>query len=470
MEPVDIEQVESWDRNLILHPGVKKADYEPQLVDRAEGSWLVMADGTRLLDFHSQYACTGVGHGHPSVRAALHEAVDRLDHVAELMTAESRARASHLLLKGTMPESGWAGSVRFTCSGSEAVEVAFLLARLRTGRPLVLTRQTAFHGWTTGAGSATTIPYMNNLFIDSEEVVHRPAPDPSVRIAPSAYCERCALGESDEHCREPDGTLTCVAETEKMIRSLGVENVAAYMTEFWCGAAGYLVHEDYPRQIREMTRRLGILLIDDEALSGMGRTGKWWAYEHYEDAEPDLMISAKGLTSAAVPCGAVMMSEEIAEYFASGKLHSYSTFSGHPLAMAAVSATIETMLSESIPERVAEMGKKLTAGLERLIAIHPTAQSVRGLGLARALELVRNPVTLERWLPEDRWWDPSVDPQPELNPSALIAEECLKRGVHLFSFVPNAVTINPPLCLTESELDFALGALDEALSVLDEMQ
>ena len=461
------KQLSAWDRELILHPGTSRPDYEPTLVDRTDGAWLTLSDGTRLLDFHSQYACTGIGHNHPRIRAALHNAVDRLDHVSELLTTETRAEAAHQLVEETMPTPGWAGSVRFTCSGSEAVEAAFLLARLYTGRPLVLTRQIAYHGWTTGAGTATTIPYINNVFTGADGSVRRPPPDGNVRVAPSAYCERCALGEPDGHCREPDGTLTCVAETERMIRALGPENVAAYMTEYWCGAAGYLVHDDYPGQISEMTKRLGILLIDDEVISGMGRTGSWWAYERY-GVEPDLMLAAKGLTSAAVPCGAVVISREIADFFAAGRLDSYSTFAGHPLAMAAVTATIEAMNAEGVIDHAAGMGAKLEAGLEDLIAAHPTAHAVRGLGLARALELVRDPKTAARWVPQDRWWNPSVDGQPELNPSALIAEECRSRGVLLYSFVPNAVTINPPLCITDEELELGLDALDHALSVLDE--
>lgn len=461
------DQLSGWDRDLILHPGVIRSEYEPRLVDRAEGSWLTMADGSRLLDFHSQYACTGIGHGHPRIRAALHEAVDRLDHVSELLATESRAEAAQRLLTETMPNPGWAGGVRFTCSGSEAVEAAFMIARLYTGRPLVLTRQIAYHGWTTGAGTATTIPYINSAYTAANGEVRRPPPDGNVRVAPSPYCERCALGELDDHCREPDGTLKCVAQTERMIRAIGVENVAAYVTEYWCGAAGYLVHDEYPRQIKEMTQRLGILLIDDEVISGMGRTGAWWAYEHY-DVEPDLMLAAKGLSSAAVPCGAVVANHEITNFLSEGRLDSYSTFAGHPLAMAAVSTTIETMNEEGVPQRAASMGRYFVDRLNELIAAHPTAHAARGVGLAWALELVRNPETLERWLPQDRWWNPSVDGQPDLNPSELIAEECQKRGVLLYSFVPNAVTINPPLCISKEELEVGLDALDHALAVLDE--
>ena len=247
------------DRDYLLHPGTSRADYVARFVTDAQGPWLEMDDGRRLLDLHSQYACTGLGHGHPKVRAALHAAVDGLDHVSELMATETRARAAALLVEETMAGEDWPGSVRFTCSGSEAVEAAFLFARLYTGKPLIVTRQLAFHGWTTGAGAATTIPALRNAFAGRDGLLRRPAVEAGVAVGPAAYCPECIRGEND--CRDGSGVLRCVAETERFIRSLGPESVAAYVTEYWCGAAGYMVHEDYPRQVKEMTQRLGILLI-----------------------------------------------------------------------------------------------------------------------------------------------------------------------------------------------------------------
>jgi taurine--2-oxoglutarate transaminase len=456
--------VTAADRNYLLHPGASRAEYEPRFVAAAEGPWLEFSDGRRMLDLHSQYACTGIGHGHPNVRAALHQAIDSLDHVSELLATETRARAAALLVEQTMKDPAWAGSVRFTCSGSEAVEAAFLLARLYTGRPLIVTRQLAFHGWTTGAGAATTIPALRNAFAAKDGSVRRASPDAGVAVGPAAYCPECQRG--DEHCRTASGTLRCVAETERFIRSLGSENVAAYVTEFWCGAAGYLVDDDYPRQIREMCDRLGILLIDDEVISGMGRLGSWWAYEHYGVA-PDLLCTAKALTSAAVPGGAVVLSQELASFFAHGQLSSYSTFSGHPLVAAATAATIETMLSEGIVERVHTAGEEFGRALEELAGKHPSVGGIQGRGYAWSVELVSRPGTRERWVPSDRWWQGSIDGPIDLNPSAFVAGECEKRGVFLYSFVANAVTLNPPLISSDDDLDFALKVLDEALSELD---
>jgi taurine--2-oxoglutarate transaminase len=257
-----------------------------------------------------------------------------------------------------------------------------------------------------------------------------------------------------------------VGETERFIRSLGPESVAGYVTEYWCGAGGYMVHDDYPRQIREMTQRLGILLIDDEVISGMGRLGTWWAYQHY-GVEPDLVCTAKGLTSAAVPGGAVVLNQALTSFFSDGRLDTYSTFSGHPLVVAAAAATIETMLEDGVVQRVRTRGEELGQELNRLGDKHPCVGGVQGRGYAWSIELVRSPGTWDRWVEPDRWHHDAVDGTLAFNPSAFVAAECEKRGVFLYSFVPNAVTLNPPLLLSDDDLSFALDVLDESLSELD---
>jgi taurine--2-oxoglutarate transaminase len=227
-----------------------------------------------------------------------------------------------------------------------------------------------------------------------------------------------------------------------------------------------MVHDDYPRQIKEMTERLGILLIDDEVISGMGRLGTWWAYQHY-GVEPDLLCTAKGLTSAAVPGGAVVLSEALTSFFSDGRLDSYSTFSGHPVVVAAAEATIQAMLEDGVVERVRTRGEELGQELSRLAESHPTVGGVQGRGYAWSVELVRTPGTWDRWVEPDRFHHDAVDGPTAFNPSAFVASECEKRGVFLYSFVPNAVTLNPPLLLSDTDLSFALGVLDESLSELD---
>src|SRR6266704_2506676 len=223
---IDRSLVERWDREYLIHVEQTAAEYQPAQVVAADGAWLEFADGKRMLDFHGQYMCVGVGHGDARLRAALHEAIDRVGYVCEAFTHEAKARAAKLLVTDTMEGSSWAGAAKFTASGSEAVECALLMARLYMDRPLIVTRQGAYHGWTAGAASVTSIAHMRNPLVDP------------------------ATGEVRRRDRAADPL------------SLGVEYVAAIITELYHGAGGFLVPDGYPQQIRELADRLGILWIE----------------------------------------------------------------------------------------------------------------------------------------------------------------------------------------------------------------
>lgn len=432
-------------------------EYEPRMAVGAEGSWIEFADGTRLLDLHGQYMCVGMGHGDARLRQALHEAVDGLDFVCEVLTHERKGYAAKLLCEDTMEGSSWAGAAKFVSSGSEAVELALLIARLFKDRPAVVTTQAAYHGWTSGAAAATTLPYLRNVFQDAESG--------EVRTVPTAHPEFHAV-PAPIGCADEVAVRAVVEETERSIRAIGVENVAALITELYYGAGGFMVPDGYPQLIREMCDRLGILWIDDEVIAGAGRTGRWWAFQHF-GVTPDLMCTAKGLTSSAVPAGAVVLSREIADYLRGGRWAAVSTFGGHPLACAAVAANIEVMLDEGVVEHAAAVGARFGEGLRELVARHPSAAGLSGKGLAWSIELCRDPASGEKWVPADRWRTASIDEEPELMPGQLIAEVCEEHGVLLFNFLPNTVTIAPPLRISDDELSLALDALERAFTVLD---
>jgi taurine--2-oxoglutarate transaminase len=434
-----------------------REEHDPRTVIGAEGSWVIMADGRRLLDMHGQYMCIGVGHGNERIRKALHDAVDGLDFVCELLSYDGRAKAAELLINETLRGSSNFGGCRFVSSGSEAVEMAILIARLYTNRPAIVVSQASYHGWTTGAAAATTLPYLRNVFTDvrTGEVRTVPTSHPEFHAAPAPL-----------HLSSDQEIRACVAETERTIRAVGVQNVAAFMLEIYKGAGGFLVPDLYVQLIREMTSRLGILWIDDEVIAGAGRTGKWWAFQH-TGVEPDIVVTAKGISSSAVPAGAVIVSNAIANYLDNGRWASVSTNSGHPLAMAAIAANIELVRDEKILDHVTELGAYFSERLDELVERHPSAAAVTGRGFAWALEVV-NAVDGSRWSPSDRWYTPGVDEAPKFNPSAFIAAECEKDDVLLFSFLTNTVTIAPPLKLTREELDHFLMSLDRALGVLDE--
>lgn len=457
-EGVGGAELEAWDRRYVVKIEQTAEEYSPSFVSGASGSWLEMGDGRRVLDFHSQYMCMGVGHGHPRIRAALHRAVDELDFVNEMLGHEGKARAARLLIEETMEGSDWAGAVKFVCTGSEAVEAALLMARMVTNRPVVVAAQNAYHGWTGGAAPATNVPYMQQMLEDPASGHAAPVPlhGGPYYPAPSPF-----------GCEDAESVGRCLEETERFLRSVGPPRIAAFMVEIWHGAGAYMSSDEYVRGIREICDRLGILLIFDEAIAGSGRTGKWWSFQH-AGVEPDMVCAAKGLSSSAAPVGAVILSQELARRIDAGRLMSFSTFSGHPLGVAAVAANVETINQEGVLENVREVGSYLLDGLQRLAGEHPCVASAHGKGLGLAVELIKNPETGERWVPHDRWWSPQVDPEPELMPAAFVAEECERHDVLLLNFLPNTVTIAPPLQLSREEADFGLAALDMALARLDE--
>ena len=432
-------------------------EHVPRSVVGAEGCWVIMADGRRMLDMHGQYMCVGVGHGNERIRRALHEAVDGLDFVCELLSYDGRARAAELLVTETTKGSSNFGGCRFVSSGSEAVEMAILIARLYSNRPGIVVSQASYHGWTTGAAAATTLPYLRNVFTDvrTGEVRTIPTSHPEFPAAPAPL-----------HLSSEEEIRACVAETERTIRAAGVHNVAGFMLEIYKGAGGFLAPDLYVQLVREMTTRLGILWIDDEVIAGAGRTGKWWAYQH-TGVEPDIIATAKGISSSAVPVGAVIVSNQIADYLDNGRWASVSTNSGHPLAMAAIAANIELVRDERILDNVTELGAIMGQRLAEMIERHSSAAGVTGRGFAWALELV-NPETREKWSPSDRWYTPGVDAPPKFNPSQFIANECEKDDILLFSFLTNTVTMAPPLRLNREELELFLASLDRALGVLDD--
>jgi taurine--2-oxoglutarate transaminase len=452
----------------LLAGGVPRRYREPLTVVAAEGSWITTGDGRRLLDLHGQHMCLGVGHRHPRLVAALHRAVDGLDYAADFVEHDAKGHAAAMLVDTL--GSDWAGGVRFVCSGSEAVEMAMMIARLHTDRPVIVTRDLAFHGWTAGAAAATGVAARRNVFTPGDGGRTRAVPGPHAPYpaAPAPLCSSCPLGRTYPGCKDADGVLACVNATERVIRSVGVEQVAAFITEIWHGAGAFLVPDEYVPQIRELTRRLGILWIDDEAIGGPARTGRWWAFQHY-GVEPDIVTVAKGITSAAVPAGACVVSRPIAEVLDAGWWAHSSTFSGHPLACAAIVANLEIIHDEELTARAAALGGFLQPLLRAMVDRHPCASGLTGRGLLWGIELVRDPATGERWVAADRWFSTVADGPNQFYPGWFVARECDRRGVLLVNYAPNTVTIAPPLRVSEAELELGLAAIDESLGLLDGM-
>jgi taurine--2-oxoglutarate transaminase len=255
-----------------------------------------------------------------------------------------------------------------------------------------------------------------------------------------------------------------VRATEQLIRTIGTETVAGFITEPAQGAGMIHPPPEYFPQIREMTKRLGILWLDDEVMTGFGRLGEWFGYKVY-DVTPDIMSVAKGISSSALPASGVVLSKELTKFFDNWRLSTMSTFGSHPIAMAAVSANLQAMLDENILVRVRELGNYLGAGLKRLYERHPCVGLVSGRGLMWAVELVRNKESREPFVAVDRY---SVYAKTEQVPaSQVVGKVAFEEGVSIGAFLPNSIRLATAFVATESDIDLGLNALDRGLSELD---
>ncbi len=465
---VDWETVRTWDEAYYSHVFVSADEYQHRAVARADGDTLELADGTRLFDFTSGLLCANAGHRNERIQAAIVEALDRYGFVWEGWATDYRARAAKLIVDDLLGPDDWAGRVRFTSSGSEAVELALLIAKLVTGRPNVISRDFAYHGWTHGALSLMGLPGSRGVLaaVDSDEI-RRPAgiPMQGTYFAPAPYCFDCPIAHTYPACSEKTGRLACIEALDHLIRTLGPDSVAAVVAEPIFGVGMFHPPEEYLGQLRELTRDHGILWIDDEVMTGFGRTGKAFAYQHAAGVTPDLMALGKGMVSAALPAGGVVMSKEIARVMDQYRWETVSTFSGHPIVMAAVVANIEWLLEEHIPERARVLGEHLGARLRELEEVHPCVAEVSGAGLLWAVELVRPDGG--RFAPDDRHTLPSGT--PGFSPSYFLAEACARRGVALATAPPNTLRLGPPLTTTPERIDEGVAVLRLALDELAEI-
>lgn len=463
----DWAQVRDWDERYVFHVVAGRNEYKSMPVASADGCYVTYADGRRVFDFANQLVCVNMGHRHPKIQAAIREASEKFGYVWEGLTTEYRSRAAKLIMED-LGVGRWAGRIRFLSTGTEAVETMVTMARLYTGRRNIVTRSYDYHGWSTALSGVNGMRgYRSSLASSQGEPAVRDVPDapaPNCYYAPAPQCYRCPIGHTYPNCKDSKGTLACVRATEHVIRTIGAETVAGFLSEPAQGAGMIHPPKEYFPQVREMTRRLGVLWLDDEVMTGFGRLGEWFGYDCY-DVTPDMMSVAKGISSSALPASGVVVSREIAEFFEHWRFSTMSTFGSHPLAMAAVAANIEAMLEENILERVRDLGAHLGAGLLALQEKHACLGLVSGRGLMWALELVRNKETREPFVGVDRYSVYANTPQTPA--SAIVAGVCAEENVAIGAFLPNSVRLATAFVATKADIDVGLRALDKGLSELD---
>lgn len=428
------------DRMHVFHSWAAQDLINPMTVTRAEGSYVWDGEGSRLLDFSSQLVNTNIGHQHPKVVAAIREQAATICTIAPQHVNGARSEAARLIAELT---PGDLDRIFFVNGGSDAVEHAIRMARLHTGRHKVLSAYRSYHGGTQLAVNVTGDPRRIPNDYGNSGTVHF--------FAPFLY-------RSHFHATTPvEEGQRALGHLEQVIEFEGAGNIAAIVLESIPGTAGIMVPPPgYMQGVRELATKHGIIFIADEVMAGFGRTGKWFAIEHF-DVVPDLLAFAKGVNSGYVPLGGVAISQEIAATFGKRAYPGGLTYSGHPLATAAAVATINAMREERMVENAADLGETVFGpGLAALAAKHPCIGEVRGVGAFWAVELVKNRHTR----------DPMAPYGSSSQAMAEVVEGCKSRGLLPFANF-NRIHVVPPLNISAEDAKSGLAILDEALHAAD---
>ncbi|WP_342595110.1 aspartate aminotransferase family protein [Salinicola lusitanus] len=433
MHPIDNQQVKALDRAHVFHSWSAQGALDPLVIKSGAGCRLWDYDGREYLDFSSQLVNTNIGHQHPRVIAAIKAQADELTTIAPAHANWMRGRAAEKILERA--PAGFA-KVFFTNAGADANENAIRMARAVTGRDKILSAYRSYHGGTGSAIAATG---------DFRRVPNEYARGHVHFFNPWLYRSEFWAGNEEEECQRALHHLRRVIECE------GPASIAGLLLETIPGTAGVLVPPPgYLAGVRALADEFGLVLIFDEVMAGFGRTGAWLALDHF-DVVPDLITFAKGVNSGYVPAGGVIVNQRIAHHFDDEMFYGGLTYSGHPLAMAAICATLETMQEEGIVDNARQIGETvLSPGLARLAQRHAHVGEVRGLGVFHAIELV-----------EDR------DSRTPLAAAKVgkLKQAMLERGLLAF-VVANRIHVVPPCIVTAGEAEQGLAIIDEALGTL----
>ncbi len=422
-----------------------QAKVNPIAVKHAKGVYFWDVDDKRYLDFNSMTMCVNIGHGNERVIKAMQDQAAELPYAAPGMTTKIRALASKAVADVT--PQGALSKVLFTLGGADANENAIKLARGYTKRHKILARYRSYHGASAGAMAATGDPrrvgWEPNLMTG---VVHFLDP----------YRYRSTFHRMNPNISEADFALDYVNHLEEIILYEGPESIAGIIMESVTGTNGIIIPpQGYMQGVRALCDKYGIVMIADEVMSGFGRTGKWFAIEHW-DVVPDIMTMAKGLTSAYAPLGAVAMKPEIATAFNEHPFESGLTYTSHPISLAAAVANINVIRDDKLVEHAAGMGVVLRRMLSDLGEAHPSIGEVRNIGLFGIIELVKNRNTKEPIAP----WNGSA---PEM---VALRKYCADHGLFLYTHW-HTVLIIPPLIIDEEQLKEGMDVLDKALEITD---
>jgi taurine---2-oxoglutarate transaminase len=429
------KEIVDLSRKHTLYEWSAQSKVDPIPVARAKGIYFYTPEGKRFIDFNSQLMSVNIGHGDERVIAAISEQAATLAYANPFMATEVRARLGGKLAEVT---PGDIDTFFFTNGGAEANENAIKLARFFTGRHKIIARYRSYHGATAGAISLTGDPRRWAAEPGIPGVVH--VLDPYHGIE-----------------RGWESAASSLATLEETIQLEGPQTVAAFILEPVTGTNGVLIPPDgYLEALRKLCDKYGILMIADEVMSGFGRTGEWFAVDHWK-VVPDLLCMAKGLTSSYLPLGAVGMRHHIAQHFQDRVFYGGLTYNSHPMGCAAALATIRVYEEDRLIDNAKKMGAIMKQLLSDLQAKHPSVGAVRSIGLFGIVELIRNRKTKQPMAPFNGTSDEM----------AALGRFFREQG--FYTFVRwNTFFTNPPLCINEQQMREAFAIIDRGLEITDQ--
>lgn len=440
------EDLDRYEVENLFHSWSYQPASSPMRVVSAKGVRFKNESGKELLDFSSCFVSHNVGHQDPRVIEALVEQAETLCSFAPTFSTKPRAHLAKLVEAIT---PGDLSRTFFSPGGTEANEAAIKICHQYTGRRKVISRYRAYHGGTAASMTLSAGDPRNwAQTLGGTEWASVPLP----------YCYRCSFG-----LKYPACDLRCVTYIDEVIElEGGGDKVAGIFFEPVTGANGLIVPpEEYFPRLREICDRWGVLMIDDEVMSGFGRTGKWFAIDHW-NVVPDIMTMAKGITCGYVPLGATVVRKHIGDRFKEQFFSHGATYAGHALACATGVRVVQIYQEDNLIENAAKMGEYLLQKAIELKDRHPSIGDVRGIGLFVGLELVKNRKTREPLIPV------AAKIRSGSNPKTEVAKRLVELGMIAMAANPsNVLVMAPPLIVTKDEIDEGVGIMDKALEIAD---
>lgn len=440
-ELTETQEVVQDNQDYTLFSWSKQKGTSPIAVKYAEGVYLFDYDGKRYIDFSSGLMNVNIGHGDQRITEAVVKQMQEVSYVTPSCVTKVRGDLGKKLAE-ICP--GDLNKAFFTLCGATSIDNAIKLARVYTGRHKILSRYQSYHGASIGTISASGDP--RRLAVDAQQ-----APNFVHFDLPYAYRyehgEKALLKDS-------------IIQLERLIAFEGPNNIAAILLEGQSGSSGCFLYPDgYLKAVRELCDQHGILLIIDEVMSGFGRTGKWFGFQHH-DIVPDMIAMAKGLTCGYLPLGCLMVSDKIASKYNDAVLPLGLTYSAHPVSCAAALETLKIYEEDHLVENAVEMGRYVDERMGELKKKHPSIGDWRNQGLLGCIELVKNRKTKEPMAP----FNAKPDEMAVMNKVAAKIKE-----LGMYTFVRwNYIFIAPPLCITKEQIDEGLDIISQAISIADE--